>query len=83
MLGNRIAILRRQHGMSQAQLAKEIRVSPSTIGMYEQGRRTPDIHILMRIAEVFNTSIDRLVKGTIVIYPSYDTFDGEKETKCK
>ena len=36
MLGERIAALRRDTGMSQAELAKKLGVSPSTVGMYEQ-----------------------------------------------
>ena len=39
MKGARIAALRRQADMSQAQLARLLGVSPSAVGMYEQGRR--------------------------------------------
>ena len=39
MLGARIAALRRQAGMNQGELAKKLGISPSTVGMYEQGRR--------------------------------------------
>ena len=39
MLGIRIAALRREAGMSQAQLAAQLGISPSAMGMYEQGRR--------------------------------------------
>ena len=38
MRGARIAALRRQAGMSQAELARLLGVSPSAVGMYEQGR---------------------------------------------
>lgn len=37
MLGARIAALRRQAGMNQGELAKKLGISPSTVGMYEQG----------------------------------------------
>ena len=47
MLSCRIAQLRRRAGINQNQLAEELHLSPSTIGMYEQGSRTYDIEILI------------------------------------
>ena len=41
MLGMRIAALRHKAGLTQKQLANLLSVSPSAIGMYEQGRREP------------------------------------------
>ena len=35
MMGARIAALRREAGMNQAQLARALQVSPSAVGMYE------------------------------------------------
>lgn len=63
MLGARIAALRRAAGMNQAALAEKLRISPSTVGMYEQGRREPSLQILAKMAEIFNVSIDFLVTG--------------------
>lgn len=64
MVGTQIALLRKKAGMTQAELAQHIHVSPSTIGMYEQGRRQPAIPILSAISKEFNVSIDYLVFGT-------------------
>ena len=50
MLGARIALLRRQRGMSQKELAARLGVSPSAVGMYEQGRREPDCAGLLKLA---------------------------------
>lgn len=63
MLGHRIAALRRDAGLSQAELARKLRVSPSAIGMYEQGRREPGAEILIAMAEVFHVSVDFLLTG--------------------
>ena len=63
MLSKQIADLRKKQGMSQSQLAKELNVSPSTIGMYEQGRRVPDLDTLIAMARLFNVSLDYLVTG--------------------
>ena len=63
MLANQIKNLRRNAGMSQLQLAEKLNVSPSAVGMYEQGRRTPSIDILILIAKIFSVSLDYLILG--------------------
>lgn len=62
-MGLRIAALRRKAGWSQAELAEKLRISPSTVGMYEQGRREPAAQMLIALSELFGVSIDYLVKG--------------------
>ena len=63
MLHNRIAQQRRNLGLSQLQLARELKISPSTVGMYEQGRRTPDLHTLTTLSRLFRVSLDYLITG--------------------
>lgn len=65
MLGSRIAILRRNQGMSQAALARELNISPSALGMYEQGRRNPPHDILIALSQIFHVSIDYLLLGNV------------------
>lgn len=43
MFGERLAILRKRKGLSQAELANLVHISPSATGMYEQGRREPSL----------------------------------------
>lgn len=64
MLSKQIAGLRKKLGISQAQLAKALHVSPSTVGMYEQGRRVPALDILLSMAKLFGVSLDYLVTGS-------------------
>lgn len=63
MLGPRIAALRRCAGMSQAQLAEKLKISPSAVGMYEQGRREPGVDTLVAMAALFDISTDYLLTG--------------------
>ena len=63
MIGTQIALLRKSKGMSQAQLAEAMHISPSTIGMYEQGRRKPDLDMVIEMALLFHTSVDYLCTG--------------------
>ena len=53
--------LRDREGLTQAALSKKLKTSPSTIGMWEQGRREPDCEMLKRIADYFNVSTDYLL----------------------
>jgi transcriptional regulator with XRE-family HTH domain len=64
MKGARIAALRRQAGMSQAQLARLLRVSPSAVGMYEQGRREPSADVLVELGKIFGVSVDYILTGS-------------------
>ena len=66
MLGPRIAALRRSAGISQSELAHMLKISPSAVGMYEQGRREPALDILAAMAEIFGVTIDFLVTGKAV-----------------
>ena len=63
MLGARIAALRRAAGWNQAELAQRLRISPSAVGMYEQGRREPSADMLVQIARVLGVSVDYLLTG--------------------
>lgn len=63
MLGSRIAALRREAGMRQAELASQLKISPSAIGMYEQGRREPSADTLVAMARIFGVTTDYLLTG--------------------
>ena len=63
MLGARIAALRRDMGWSQAELARLLGISPSAVGMYEQGRREPSVALLVALARSFEVSTDFLLTG--------------------
>ena len=67
---NKLRTLRRDRGLTQSELGKALGVSPSTIGMYEQGRREPDKDALLAIANFFNVSTDYLL-GNDTPAPSY------------
>ena len=56
--------LRKDSGITQAQLAKEIGVSKSSINMYERGEREPSYDILQKISKYFNISADMLLGNT-------------------
>lgn len=57
-LGNRIKQLRQQRGWSQAQLANKLNVHQKQISGYERDIHSPSIELLVRLAELFNVSLD-------------------------
>ena len=63
MLGARIAALRRNAGLSQAELAQQLQISASAMGMYEQGRREPSAQTLVTIAQALGVTTDYLLTG--------------------
>ena len=65
MIGPRIAALRRERGMSQTELARRIGVSPSALGMYEQGRREPGAQTMVALAEALEVTTDFLLTGRV------------------
>lgn len=61
MLGEQIKYFRIRQKWSQAELAAHLHISASAIGMYEQNRRTPCLHIIVAMAKVFQISLDEFV----------------------
>lgn len=60
MKAAKIKELREKQGLSQAQLAKKIGVSSSTIAMIESGAREGSLKNLTKIADFFGVTIDYL-----------------------
>jgi len=53
---------RSEAGMSQKEISTRCDINPSTYGAYEEGRATPNIHLLMKIAMNFGfTSLDEFL----------------------
>ena len=51
---------RMRDNLSQSELAEKLGISPSTISMYEVGKREPDFETEEKIAVFFNTDLNTL-----------------------
>ena len=60
MFSETLKKLRKEKGLTQVQLAKLLKISKSSISMYENGNREPDFETEELIADFFNVSIDTL-----------------------
>ena len=63
-IGERIAMLRKERGWNQQQLADKINVSQSTLAMWETDKRRPNTDALNDLADIFNVSLDFLMYRT-------------------
>ena len=50
-------------GMTQKQVAVELNVVESCYANWEQGRTEPNITMLRKLCELFDTNLDELVNG--------------------
>lgn len=57
-LYNRIALFRAESGMSRRELADAVGVNPQTIGYLERGDYAPSLELGMKIARVFDVSVE-------------------------
>jgi transcriptional regulator with XRE-family HTH domain len=64
-IGDRIREKRKEHKLSQRELAEMVHVSPSHLSDIENGKKTIGIEILMRITEALQVSSDWLLRTNI------------------
>ena len=62
--GHKLQSLRKERGLSQDELGSQLKVSRQTVSKWELGETTPEMNKLISISELFNISLDELVKGT-------------------
>lgn len=55
--------LRKELGLTQEEVAERLHVSRAAIARWETGKGIPDISNLITISEVFDISLDELIKG--------------------
>jgi transcriptional regulator with XRE-family HTH domain len=63
-LENILKLLRQEKKITQKELATILNLSPSTIAMYETGKRKPDSDTLKLLADYFDVSVDYLLGRT-------------------
>lgn len=59
-MNNRLEELRREHSMTQEELAEALEVSRQTVGSLENGRYNPSILLAFKAARLFHTTIEEV-----------------------
>lgn len=67
-LGMRIRLSRREHSLTQDQLAERIGISPSFLGHIERGTRVASLETFVEICNALNVSPEYLLQGSLESY---------------
>ena len=63
-LADRIQQLRREHGLSQEQLAEKLNVSRQAVSKWESAQAQPELDKIIALSELFCVTTDYLLKGS-------------------
>ena len=55
--------IRKLKGYSQLKVAMDLSISREALSFYENGKRSPDVDMLVDLSRYFNVSIDYLIFG--------------------
>ena len=66
-LGKQIKVYRQEAHLSQEELANRVYVSRQTISNWENDKSYPDVNSLVLLSEIFQISLDKLIKGDIEV----------------
>jgi transcriptional regulator with XRE-family HTH domain len=64
VLGSRVAQLRKDHGLTQVQLAETLGISQQVVASYEVGRRRIPVSMLQSLAQALSVDLEGLLGGT-------------------
>ncbi|WP_025196248.1 helix-turn-helix domain-containing protein [Streptococcus agalactiae] len=64
-IGQQIIRYRKQQALSQEELAEKVYVSRQSISNWENDQTYPDIYSLLLLSQIFQVSLDQLIKGDI------------------
>ncbi|HEP7079460.1 TPA: helix-turn-helix transcriptional regulator [Streptococcus pyogenes] len=64
-IGQQMIRYRKQQTLSQEELVEKVYVSRQSISNWENDKTYPDIHSLLLLSQIFQVSLDQLIKGDI------------------
>jgi transcriptional regulator with XRE-family HTH domain len=67
-IGEKLKTLRLQHGLTTRQLAKVLEISQAQISRIENGLRQPSGDFIVRMADFFNVSLEKLMRDELDLY---------------
>ena len=79
IIANNLVKLRQKKGMTQTELAEKLNYSDKAVSKWERGESMPDISVLVEIADLFEVSLDYLVRPE----ESLKKYEAKEEAKEK
>ena len=64
MLKDRLKLLRSELKLTQGEIAEKLNIALTTYANYEQGTRTPDYIMLVKLSELHKCSLDYIIGRT-------------------
>jgi len=71
--GNFVCQLREQKGLTQADIAQELGVTPAAVSKWENGSSKPRVEILFRLAQILDARPEELMAGHHIVEESINT----------
>lgn len=63
-IGERIAELRKESNLSQIEFAEKLNISDKAVSKWEVNKCDPSLDLIVAMSELFNCSVDYIVKGS-------------------
>ena len=63
VIADNIVLLRKEKGLTQAQLAEKLNYSDKAVSKWERGESLPDVAVLKSLAEILGVSVDYLLES--------------------
>ena len=78
LIGNNIMTLRKDHGLTQEQLANALGISYQAVSKWETGNACPDISMLPLLADLFSISVDQILGRVPLMAPPEEQEEARK-----
>lgn len=82
-IGEKIKNAREESRFTQTQAAESLLVSRQTISNWENGRSLPDIVSVIRMSELYNVSLDDLLKGDKAMMEKFEKDESLRKNEMK
>lgn len=80
---NRLLNYRKQHGLSQEELAAKIGVSRQAVSKWERAEASPDTDNLIELAKIYGVTLDELISGTGEVKQEAETQADTEPNECE
>ena len=79
-LGNQLQKLREEQKMSEEEVAEQLSVSVQHIHKWENNKSYPDIQHLLKLSDIYETTIDEFIKKDATLQNRINIREEEKAT---
>ena len=66
-IGSLIYSLRKEKGMTQAELAQQLHITDKTVSKWDRGKGAPDVSLLADLSAVFQVDLEKLLAGELEV----------------